>query len=283
MHFTHLIGEFSLEKGNLKELKLYKDAAQYKSTESKEVLPKDSKYFSKLRDFNLQLTKIKIRESVNEDNLICQAINTVAETDKVLNTLVKRLREWYALYNPEFSVANNEKYAELVARKSKQQLLKETNVKVSMGKDLPKKDLDAMMNLAKKIDSLVQLKNETLDYLEDIMKIYCPNLTEVAGVTVGAKLIEHTGSLRKLVMFPASTIQILGAEKALFRHLKTGARPPRHGLILQHIFVSSAPQKERGRRARALADKLSMAVKLDFFKGEFLGKKLKKQLEEKFK
>ena len=112
---------------------------------------------------------------------------------------------------------------------------------------------------------------------------YCPNLKELAGSTIGAKLLEHTGSLKRLVMMPASTIQILGAEKALFRHIKTGARPPKFGLIHDHQFIQSAKRNEQGKRARALADKLSLAVKMDYFKGEFIAKRLKTELEEKFK
>jgi nucleolar protein 56 len=84
-------------------------------------------------------------------------------------------------------------------------------------------------------------------------------------------------------MMPASTLQILGAEKALFRHIKSGARPPKHGLIHEHQFLQNAKKNEIGKKSRALADKLSIAVKVDFFKGEFIGKKLKKELEEKFK
>lgn len=83
--------------------------------------------------------------------------------------------------------------------------------------------------------------------------------------------------------FPASTIQVLGAEKALFRHMKTGAKPPRHGVIVQHPLLSGAPQKMHGKIARALADKISIAVKVDYFKGKFIGDKLRKGLEEKFR
>ena len=82
---------------------------------------------------------------------------------------------------------------------------------------------------------------------------------------------------------PSSKIQLLGAETALFRHIKTGARPPKHGLILQHTFVSSAKRQDRGKRARVFADKIAMAIKADYFKGEFIGDKLRKDLEERFK
>jgi nucleolar protein 56 len=237
----------------------------------------------KLRQINLKLTKKKIKESINEDNLICQAVNSIAETDKVINILSKRLREWYALYNPEFKVSNNSKFTELILRKSRDELRKELKIQETMGADLSKKDLDAIFNLAEKLISLFEYQEETNKYLKTIMEKCCPNLTAVAGITIGAKLIEHMGSLKKLALLSASTIQIIGAEKALFRHIKTGAKPPKFGLIHEHQFIQSAKKSEQGKRARALADKIAMAVKIDFFKGKFIGAKLKKELEAKFK
>ena len=188
--------------------------------------------------------------------------------------LTKRLREWYSLYNPELSY--DEKYVEKVLGKS-------NKVKNSMGKDLSDKDMDSIMNLAEEIQVLIKYKEKTSSYLEKIMEKYCPNLNSVAGMVIGAKLLAHTGSLKRLVMMPASTIQILGAEKALFRHLKSGAKPPRHGIIVNHSLISEAKQKDHGKRARALADKISIAVKIDYFKGKFIGDKLRKELEEKFR
>ncbi|MFC1801226.1 C/D box methylation guide ribonucleoprotein complex aNOP56 subunit, partial [Nanoarchaeota archaeon] len=112
-------------------------------------------------------------------------------------------------------------------------------------------------------------------------KKYCPNLLELCGSTIGSGLIELAGSLKRLATFPSSTVQLLGAEKALFRHIRTGARSPKHGLILQHPLVQNA--KEKGKAARALADKISLASRLDFFKGEFKAKEMRKELEKKFK
>ena len=116
------------------------------------------------------------------------------------------------------------------------------------------------------------------------MKKHCPNMLEVAGVLISAKLLEHAGSLRRLMMMPASTIQILGAEKALFRHLKTGkkAKPPKYGILSQHPLIGKVKKEEYGKVARTLADKISIAVKVDYFKGKFIGDKLKEELEKKF-
>ncbi|MBD3164857.1 hypothetical protein GF323_06690 [Candidatus Woesearchaeota archaeon] len=239
----------------------------------------------KLRKINLELTKKKIREDVNEDNLICQSANCIHDMDRVANILSKRLREWYSLYNPEFekSISNNKKFCELINKQPKKQPLKEIGAESSMGGELGKTDLEPILGLAKEILSLYNYRERAEKYLEELMEKYCPNLKEVSGSIIGAKLIEHTGSLKKLVMMPASTVQILGAEKALFRHMKTGARPPKFGIIHDHQFIQQTKKAQQGKRARALADKISLAVKMDYFKGEFIAKKLKKELEEKFK
>jgi nucleolar protein 56 len=240
--------------------------------------------FEKLRKESLKKLRKDLKESVSDDQLIINAVNSIEELEKTGNMLVTRLREWYALYNPEFEkwMDNQEKFAELVISKDKKTLLNEIKAKESIGANLPKKDIDAMMILAKQAKENYNAINNIKRYIEFKMKKYCPNLLEIVGTMLGAKLIAKAGSLKRLSQFPASTIQILGAEKALFRHMKTGARPPRHGILIQHPIVAQAKQKDHGRRARTLADKISIATKVDYFKGDFIGKKLKKELIDKF-
>ena len=242
------------------------------------------KDFEKFRLEKIRLVKKQIKQNVDDSNLIMQTVNSIEELERTGNMLTTRLREWYALYNPEFedSMENQEKFSYVIMKKSRKILLKEIKASVSMGADLDKKDVDEIMFFAKTIQSLYFTKNKLSEYLKSIMKKYCPNLLAVAGTFVGAKLLAKAGTLERLSRMPASTIQVLGAEKALFRHLKTGAKPPRHGYLVQHALVSQAKQKEHGKRARCLADKISIAVKVDYFKGEFIGNKLKKELEKKF-
>ena len=235
--------------------------------------------FEKYYKQNLEETKQKLRESVRFDDFIVQAINNIDEISRVSNTLVKRLREWYELYNPEFSrkMEDHEKFVSLIISGK---VKKEAG---SMGAEFSKEDMEPVLKLAKEIDSLYKLKQKQEDYLEKVMQKNCPNITAVAGVQIGARLIAIAGDLKRLVLFPASTVQLLGAEKALFRHMKTGARAPKYGVIHEHPLISEAPQKEHGKRARALADKISIASKIDYFKGEFIGDKLRRKLEERFK
>lgn len=245
------------------------------------------KDFQDLRKKLIIEAKRKVRESVSKDNLIIQAINSIDEADKAANILAKRLREWYSFYLPEFSdsIASHEKFAELIQKNSKKELLKQLNLSESssMGAELKKEDIDAMFDLAKALENLYKLKEKQSKYLENIMKGFCPNITAIAGHLIAAKLIALSGSLKKLSMFPASTIQLLGAEKALFRHLKTGARSPKYGILHEHQLISQAKKKDHGKIARVLADKIAIAAKVDFFKGKFVGDKLKKDIEKRFK
>ncbi|NQU79367.1 Pre-mRNA processing ribonucleoprotein [Candidatus Woesearchaeota archaeon] len=245
----------------------------------------DDRYREKIREANIIITKRKVAGSVKKDNLIIQSANSIEEADKVANNLSKRLREWYELYNPEFSksIESHEKFAELIQQKTKKELLDEINIcqEETMGADLEKEDLAPILHLAAEISNLFNLREKQIDYVEKRMKENLPNVTAVAGGIIGAKLLAKAGSLEKMALFPASTIQLLGAEKALFRHIKTGAKPPKYGVIINHPLVTQATEK--GKAARVLADKISIAAKIDLFKGEFIGDKLRKALEEKLR
>lgn len=254
----------------------------------KKILPyfKNNKYLNEFHNINLQLTKFDVKKSVNDDTLVMQAINSVDELDKVINILIKRLREWYELYNPEFSISteNHEIFVGEILEKEKNELLKKININPdeSIGADLEQEHLEPIKSLAHQIYDLFQLKKTQENYIANLMDELCPNIKAVCGVLVGARLIEHAKSLKRLSEMPASTIQILGAEKALFRHMKTGAKPPRHGIIVNHTLIAKSPQKMHGKIARALADKISIASKVDYFQGKFIGDKLREGLEKKF-
>ena len=310
--FSNVIGSFVFDESyKLVDGLLFKDIEQYKNKkEYQEKLAqkhnnlttlqdkdlynillffKNKKYFSQFYKKNLEITKNSIKASVNDDSLIIQTINGIEEVDKTINLLTKRLREWYSLYNPEISnrVADHEKFVITIIKKSKKQLLKEFDFdeKDTMGTDLKEKDVSAILLLATQVNNFYKLKNHYENYLEELEKVACPNFATVAGFAIAGKLISHAGSLRRLVEMPASTIQILGAEKALFRHMRNKKRnlPPKYGIIIQHQLIQKSKSGMHGKVARALADKLSIAVKIDYFKGKFIGDKLKKGLVDKFK
>jgi nucleolar protein 56 len=227
-----------------------------------------------LYDCNLKLTKEEIKASVTDDLLAIQAISNLEETKKAINLLSKRLREWYEYYYPELSkrITDNDKFASLVLTEKPQ---------TEMGAALDKTNLGAIMNLAKQIEDLIAFKEKQNLYLENLMKKTCSNLYALTGSLIGAKLIMHAGSLRKLSLFPSSTIQLLGAEKALFRHLKSGSRCPKYGVLLQHPLVSQA--QEKGKVARMIANKIAIAVKCDINGTKGFGDKERIKLDKQFK
>jgi len=283
--FTNIIGSFVFDENfKVVDKTLFKNLGDYNKTVNKLEAKQLRKILSYFKDNyhkefyqrNLELTKQSIKDSVNNDSLIIQSINAIGELDKVKNTLVKRLREWYELYYPELSkkIEDHEKFVSKIAEKRTSE----------MGADLSEEDLSEIMNLAKTCEHLFSLRKKYESYLEKLTKETCPNVMEVAGSLIAAKLIDHTGSLKKLARFPASTIQILGAEKALFRHMKSKRhKPPKYGILHEHYLITQAKKNMHGKVARALADKIAIAAKVDYFKGDFVGDKLKKELEEKFK
>jgi nucleolar protein 56 len=149
-----------------------------------------------------------------------------------------------------------------------------------MGAPLLPGDADKLKRLAENLLSLYSYRVDLEAHISKVTEEVAPNLSEVGGSIVAAKLIEKAGSLRKLAMMPSSTVQVLGAEKALFRSKKTDAKPPKHGLIFQHPYIHTKPRKLRGRASRALASKLSIAARADAFSGNPIGAELRRQLEE---
>jgi len=237
-----------------------------------------------LRELGFMIVRENIRDSVTEDVLLVQSVNAIDELTKASNLLVKRLRECYSFYFPELgeSIEDNEAFVASVLSKDKKQFAKELSVRVSMGPDLPKEDVEAILSLARRVKSMYDEKAELEAYLETMMKRIAPNIRAVAGTMIGAKLISIAGTMRKLVLFPASTIQLLGAEKALFRHLvNRKILPPKYGILHEHRLITKTPKKNHGKVARALADKISIAAKIDFFKGQYRGDQLLKELEER--
>jgi nucleolar protein 56 len=151
-----------------------------------------------------------------------------------------------------------------------------------MGKHLEELDWQALQGLSFQLVGLYDYKQTLLSYLESVLKRYNPNVHALLGTTIAARVIAGAGSRRRLAVLPASTIQLLGAEKALFRHLKSGARSPKHGYVVNHQLLQQARRENRGKVARALADKAAICAKLDYFEGDFLGEQYLKDLQKRF-
>jgi len=150
-----------------------------------------------------------------------------------------------------------------------------------MGADLAETDLAQIQDLCKNVISLYQLRQTLENYVDNTMQEVAPNTRAIVGSLLGARLIALAGGLTNLARRPASTVQILGAEKALFRSLKTGTRPPKHGIIFQHAYLHDAKKWHRGKIARALAGKLAIAARIDAFGCRYAGDELRADIEKR--
>ena len=263
-----------------------------------------------LRQFALDFSSSKVRRiSEKLDLHISQSINALDELDKIINVIGARLREWYGLHFPEldYLIQNIFTYAEIVKLagnrnnidlnmlenlgiESKRADMILVAVQRSKGGDILEENLSIIKKLANEVIMQTELRKILAQQIEEMMEKIAPNIKELLTATVGARLMAKAGSLQKLSVMPASTIQIIGAEKALFRSLKTGAPPPKHGILFQHPILHSAPKWQRGKMARAIASKVAIAARIDLFRNgekdlhisEQLNKRIA-EIQEKYK
>lgn len=263
-----------------------------------------------LRQFALDFSSSKVRRiSEKLDLHISQSINALDELDKIINVIGARLREWYGLHFPEldYLIQNIFTYAEIVKLsgnrnnidlnmlenlgiESKRADMILVAVQRSKGGDILEENLSIIKKLANEVIMQTELRKILAHQIEEMMEKIAPNIKELLTATVGARLMAKAGSLQKLSVMPASTIQIIGAEKALFRSLKTGAPPPKHGILFQHPILHSAPKWQRGKMARAIASKVAIAARIDLFRNgekdlhisEQLNKRIA-EIQEKYK
>ncbi len=221
-----------------------------------------------------KLSLYKLKElSKSEDKHLIQAINSIDDIDEAISKLIERIREWYELYFPEMNVIhNNETYIKLIAEnKSKEKIIEAKGDAFSIDIDefdddeINSEDLEILNDYANSIYELQKTRKNIEKYIDVKMESIAPNLKALVGSTLGAKLISHAGGIKRLSTYPSSTVQIMGAEKALFRHLRSGDRPPKYGLIYQHPKVRGSKWWNRGKIARTLASRISLATRKDVY------------------
>ncbi|KAH7346775.1 hypothetical protein BKA65DRAFT_477951 [Rhexocercosporidium sp. MPI-PUGE-AT-0058] len=228
------------------------------------------------------LSRHKLKFSPDKvDTMIVQAIALLDDLDKELNTYAMRVKEWYGWHFPEMGkiVNDNLAYARIIIKVGMRTNTSSTDLsdilpeeietaikaaaEVSMGTEITEEDLDNIQLLAEQVVGFTEYRQQLSLYLTARMAAIAPNLTEMVGELVGARLIAHSGSLMNLAKSPASTIQILGAEKALFRALKTKHDTPKYGLIYHASLVGQATGKNKGKIARMLAAKAAIGLRVD--------------------
>lgn len=226
-------------------------------------------YNRMLSEVNIFLTKEKMKVTKG-DRILMQAIGVLDEIDGTANVFSERLREWYGLYFPEAErhVSDNQKFAEVVAigrREDMDDKALASFTKDTAGMEFSAEDIAQMQAFAKNILDLFHTRKEMEKYIGMMAKAVVPNTTSVAGPLLASRMLALAGGLERMAKMPSSTIQLLGAEKALFRHLRGGGKAPKYGILFSHPYVQQAQKEKKGKVARLVAAKISIAARTDFF------------------
>lgn len=232
-----------------------------------------------LREAMLLVGKRQLQRAVGPSDHVIHAIRTLDEVTETGNRLLERLRDWYGLHFPELDrMVSTAELVDLVADRGRREAM-EVAVEESAGAEIGEADLAAVRSLAALVRDLWARRASLEAYLEARMGEVAPNVAHLVGPLIGARLLALAGGLQELSRKPASTIQLLGAEKAMFRHLRKGTKPPKHGVLFQHPWVHGSPRAQRGPIARALAGKVAIAARADAFTGRFIADDLKAEVE----
>ncbi len=194
----------------------------------------EHEYRSKLHMFALELAEQQIKKAITRDQIIMQAVDAQDTLNSTINLLKERFEEWSFI-----------KRSDCIERD----------------------DMEMLEELRGQLDSLTKERNRLEEYITENMHGTAPNITMIAGPVLGARIISIAGGLERLSRMPSSTIQVLGAGKALFKHLQKGTPPPKHGILYQHHVVQGAPWWQQGKLARAVSSSLAVAARLDYHGG----------------
>lgn len=198
-------------------------------------------YYDVLHEVSLELARRRIEESRSPDADLVNAVRSLESVRETRNLLSERVRDW---------------------------------------RQTSGEPPELLRDLEQRVRSLEEFEEDTEEYIMEEVNRVAPNLARLAPPIVAARLIELAGGLEELARMPSSTVQVLGAEDALFRHLQSGTPPPKHGVIYLHPYVRETPEEERGSAARAVAGKLTIAARIDYYSGD-LRPELGRELEEK--
>jgi len=256
---------------------------EFSSFEQPDILPQDHGFEPQLlSQAMIRLGKEKMRRGGTPDEQIMQAIRAMNDLTKIINLMSERLREWHSINFPELvKLVSEKRYIELIAEYGDRESILasgKVDFQDSMGSDIAKEDSDIIKQLAGALLDLEMKRGEIEAYVQERMKEIAPNTSHLAGPLIGARLISLAGGLKRLSRFPSSTVQLLGAEKALFKHIRDKAKPPKHGVIFQHPLIHRAPTWQRGKIARVFASKTVIAIKMDTYGERFIGEELEKDL-----
>ena len=258
------------------------------------------KGIEEIRERMLKSAKAGITSAYqSEEYALIQAVNAYMETGRSYNLAYERLSEWYGIYYPEIRISSPESLAKLTiamstqggdvasiekalgdAAKAEEVQKKAAN---TIGRKMEGEEAEAVTGFANQILSTAKALDDLDKYIKSAAKRIMPNTTYLTDHMIAAELLGKAGSMERLATMPAGTVQLLGAEKALFKHIKFGSRPPKYGILFKLPDITNSQREIRGKIARAYATKICIALKADYFSKNFIAEGLKKSLSESIK
>jgi len=230
-----------------------------------------------LSNFTEIISKKRMKSLINRDRLIIQASNSLEDIVKIQNLVNERLREWYLLHYPELKQKEMPEWIMKYGNRANS-----PNFKESVGIDLTESDERILLDSARLVLSITEQRKKLENYIGHAMKEIAPNFSSLIDPLLAAKFLSLAGSMERLAKMPSSTIQLLGAEKALFRHLRNQGKSPKFGIIFLDPRVQNAAAEKKGKVARVLSSKLMLAGRIDFYSKRDDSEKLKAEMKEEF-
>jgi len=240
-----LLKEPLLMRGNIEGLDLGDLAVKYGFAGSR------TEYDTMLHELNINLAQEQVAMTVTPDSKIIAAVEAIDDLNETSNLLSERLKEWFIMNFEDTDLKGEELARSIVEMKNDES-----------------EDMLILQGFSFSLLELYRTKGKIEEYLKVNMPLIAPNITSIAGHLLGARLLSITGSLKNLAFMPSSTIQVIGANNALFKHLKGKAPSPKHGVIFRHPLINTAPKWQRGKIARVFASKISLAARYDLYSGE---------------
>lgn len=239
-----------------------------------------------IRDQAIEEAKEELRKDIPRDKIVVRTVKYLEKVSNDLEEEIQVFRDWYGIHFPEFvdQIQDNEHFLKLLSEGVERSEVKgfESMAEESTGSMLATEDFNALETALEDLRNKEEMRQDLETYIEDVVEDEMSNLTAFMEPMLVAKLLAHAGSLETLAKKPASTVQMYGAEKALFRYLKGEGTPPKHGVIYEHRFVNGLPEDKRGKMSRFMANKISIAARLDYYSGDFKGDELREEITDKY-
>lgn len=233
----------------------------------------------------LESTREELSEVDREKHLV-KAVKMLDKVEGSIEEKEERFKDWYSLHFPEFveEVDDIEHVVKILGSGVERSEIEafDKMASNSTGSDLTEKEEEIIGSVVENLESDLELRDDLEDYVEDLVKEEMPNLSKFLGTFLASRMLALAGGLDEMAKMPASTVQMLGAEKALFRYLRGEGTPPKHGVLFEHEFVRPLPNNERGKMARFMANKAVMAARLDKYGDKDKGEGLREEARQKF-